>query len=152
MALPLFVLPAVLPFAFLVGDWESHEETAGRDGKPEKFVLKGSNRLILEDNALQLDETFEISGKKMGNHIIMSAEANGTIHAWWFSSEMATRPLSFEGNRDGSTMTLTSKETGYRIVYTILRDGRYDAQLQMKKKDSEEYSVLTKAEYVRIKK
>lgn len=113
----LFALPfhSPSPYDFLIGEWESHEETQLPDGKKVPFTLKGVNKLILGGNALQIDEAFEVQGQKVSNHIVMSAATDGTVSAWWFSSSQANRPLTFTGKRDGDTLTLSSP-SGLKIV------------------------------------
>jgi hypothetical protein len=152
IALPNPQAPAEDPMkglSFLLGKWESHEKTKGPDGKEIAFSLKGTNALILDGKCLQIDEAFEIEGKKYANHILMTPDpsAAGKYRVWWYSASAPSRPLVFTGVRSGQKFVLTSDNDRMRITYDVKKDGEYSAVVDVKRGDA--WEATTTAEYKR---
>lgn len=135
--------------SFLLGKWESTEKSKGADGKEVSFSLKGTNTLILDGKCLQIDETFEVEGKKYANHILMTPDPSGPgkYRAWWFHAGQPARPLLFAGIRTEGKFVLTSDNERMRITYDIKKEGEYSAVVDSKR--GETWEPTTTAEYKR---
>ncbi|MGV3618281.1 MAG: hypothetical protein ACO1SV_23385 [Fimbriimonas sp.] len=134
--------------SFLLGKWESQEKTKGQDGKEISFSLKGSNALTLDGKCLQIDENFEIAGRRYANHILMTHDrAAGKYRIWWFSASQPARPLVLSGVRSEDKFVLTSDDDRMRITYNLKKDGEYSAVVDVKR--GENWEPTTTAEYRR---
>lgn len=145
----------VAKLGILLGKWESHETSTGRDGKKTQFTLHGANTWALDGRYLQIDESFEIEGAgKFRNLILIGYDPGAKLYrAWWYTNSLPT-PLVFEGAYEGTHLVLTSQadkgKPQFRINYDFLEDGHYRASLEMKQADS--WTTATVAEYRRTSK
>ena len=134
--------------SFLLGKWESHEKAKGPGGTEVSFTLKGTNAFILDGKGLQIDEAFEVEGRKFANHILMTHDAAaGKYKAWWFTAGQPSRPLVFSGVLSEKAFILTTDDDRVRISYDLIKDGEYKAKLEVKRNDA--WETTTTAEYKR---
>jgi hypothetical protein len=131
----------------LLGNWESKETTKGPDDKEVEFTLKGKNSMILDNRCLQIDEAFEVSGRKFANHILMNYDPRiKKYRIFWFTNGRSL-PHTFTGVKVDKQYVLTSDDERMRITYNFLEDGHYKAEVAMKNEDK--WEPHTVAEYRR---
>ncbi|CAN5469514.1 hypothetical protein BH11ARM2_BH11ARM2_14420 [soil metagenome] len=148
----LLLARAEAPLDRLAGSWTSLETVTKPDGSKGVLRLKGENRWIFPGELLEISETYRVDeeSEEGKNHILVKALPDAKLAMWWYVPKRA-EPMAFDGAVDEKGMILTRKDGQLRVSYVWDGQDAYDAKLETKAADREEWVTRTVARYTRVK-